>query len=80
MVPRGSPGCLFGPKRLQKGVRFEAKIESTIVLISGVEKVGDPEGPRVAKWTLGTSKIKQIHWSGCQFQLFAFFSWKALFD
>ena len=44
------------PKWLQKGVHFEAKIDSKIVLISGVEKVGDLEGPRVAKWTLETSK------------------------
>ena len=80
MVPRGSPGGPFGPKRLQKGVRFEAKIESTIELFSGVGKVGDPESPRVAKRTLGTSKIKQIPCRGGQFQLFAFFGRKAFFD
>ena len=67
-------------KRLQNGVRFEANIESKIVLISGVEKVGDPEDHRVAKRTLGTSKNKQIPWRGEQFHLFALFGWRALFD
>ena len=80
MVPRGSPGDLFGAKRVPKGVRFEAKIESTIELFSGVGKVGDPESPRVAKRTLGTLKIKQIPCRGGQFQLFAFFGRKAFFD
>ena len=52
-------------KRLQKGVHFETKIEPKIVLSSRVEKVGDLEGPRVAKWTLQTSKIIENHWRGC---------------
>ena len=57
--------CHLEPKWLQKGINFEAKIESKIVLISRLEKVGDLEGPRVAKWTLKTSKIIENHWRGC---------------
>ena len=53
--------CPNGAQRTQKGNRFEAKIKLKIVLISGVEKVGDLEGPRVAKWTLQTSKIIENH-------------------
>ena len=67
------------PNMLQHWGHFETKICSKIVLSSRVEKVGHLEGPRVAKWTLGTLKIKQNHWRGCEFQLFAVFSWKALF-
>ena len=79
MVPRGSPGGPLGPKRLQKGVRFEAKIASTIELFSGVGKIGDPESPRVTKRALGTSRIKDILRRGCQIQLFAYFDRKAFF-
>ena len=68
------------PKWFQKGVHFEAKIDSKIVLISEIEKVGDLEGPRVTKWTLQTSKINENHWRGCNFQLFTLFSRKAVFD
>ena len=65
-TPSSQPPCThLEPKWLPKGVNFEAKIESKIVLISRVEKVGDLEGPRVAKWTLQTSKIIENHWRGC---------------
>ena len=68
------------PKWLQKGVRLETKIGPKIVLIAEIEKVGDLEGPRVAKWTLQTSKINENHWRGCKFKLFTLFSQKSLFD
>ena len=68
------------PKWLQKGVRFETQIDPKIVLISEIEKVGDLEGPRVAKWTLQTSKINENHWRACNFQVFTLFSRKAIFN
>ena len=84
--PKWVPGPLFpeivvtfGAFGLQKGGHFETKNGPKIKLISRVGKVGHLEGPRVAKWTLGTSKMKQNHCRGSQFQLFTVFSPKSLF-
>ena len=60
-----SPDVPIGPKWLPKGVHFETEMGPKIMWISRVEKVGDLEGPRVAKWTLQTSKIIEKHWRGC---------------
>ena len=67
-------------KRLKRGGVLRLKIEPKIVLDSGVEKVVHSDAPKLAKWTLGTSKINQIHWRGSEFQLFALFSCDSLLE
>ena len=65
---------------LKNGAVLRTKIEPKIVLDSGAKKVVHLDAPRLANWTPGTSKIIEIHLRGCEFQLFALFSWKALFE
>jgi len=55
------------------------KIGSEIVLIYGAEKVDVFETSELAKRTLGSSKINEIHLRGCVFQHFASFSCETLF-
>ena len=54
------------------------EIESKIVLISGPEKVNDIEAQKLAKRTLGTSKIKEINLRGCYFLVFTLFSCESI--
>ena len=46
----------------------------------GNRKVGDLEGPRVAKCTLDTSKNKENHWRCCKFKLFTRFGLGLVFS
>ena len=71
---------LFDPKGLPKGSRFEVKINSKIGLDSEAEKVVHLDDPRLANGTIGTSKTQQIHWRGGEFQLFALYRSKTVFD
>ena len=50
------------------------------MLISGAEKVVDLDAPKLAKRTLGISKVIEIHWRGHDFQGFALFSHGSLFE
>ena len=66
------------PKCLKKGAVLGLKMDPQIMLDSGAEKVVNLDAPRLANGTLGTSKIIEINWRGCEFQLFKLFSWKTL--
>ena len=63
----------------QKGAVLRLEIESKTVLISGPEKVNDIEAQKLAKRSLGTSKIKEFHWRGCYFLVFTLFSCESIF-
>ena len=55
------------------------EIESKIELMSGAEEVVDLVAQKLEKRTLGTSRIKESHWSGGDIQGFALFSHGPLF-
>ena len=66
-------------QRSSKGSLLEIKIEPKIKLISEAPKIVVIEAQKLAKRTLGTSKIKEIHWRGCYFPVFTLFSCESIF-